>query len=50
MDGVTWLMASLLYGAGLRLIECVRLRAQDIDFVRREITVRSGKVEDSAFT
>lgn len=43
MNGVTWLMASLLYGAGLRLMECVRLRVQDVDFVRREITVRQGK-------
>jgi integron integrase len=43
MDGVTWLMAGLLYGAGLRLMECVRLRVQDVDFVRREITVRRGK-------
>lgn len=43
MDGVTWLMASLLYGAGLRVMECVRLRVQDIDFVRREIMVRHGK-------
>lgn len=43
MNGVTWLMAGLLYGAGLRLMECVRLRVQDVDFVRREITVRRGK-------
>ena len=43
MSGVTWLMAALLYGAGLRLMECVRLRVQDVDFVRREITVRHGK-------
>lgn len=43
MDGVTWLMASLLYGSGLRLMECVRLRVQDVDFARREITVRQGK-------
>ncbi len=43
MSGVTWLMAGLLYGAGLRLMECVRLRVQDIDFARREITVRQGK-------
>ena len=43
MDGTTWLMASLLYGAGLRLMECVRLRVKDVDFVRREITVRQGK-------
>lgn len=43
MSGVTWLMASLLYGAGLRLMECLRLRVQDVDFLRREITVRHGK-------
>jgi integron integrase len=43
MSGVTWLMATLLYGAGLRLMECMRLRAKDVDFVRREITVRHGK-------
>ncbi len=43
MEGVTWLMASLLYGAGLRLMECMRLRIQDVDFVRHEITVRQGK-------
>ena len=43
MSGVAWLLASLLYGAGLRLMECLRLRVQDVDFVRREITVRHGK-------
>ena len=43
MSGVTWLMAGLLYGSGLRLMECVRLRVQDVDFSRREITVRQGK-------
>lgn len=43
MSGITWLMAALLYGAGLRLMECVRLRVQDVDFARREITVRQGK-------
>jgi integron integrase len=43
MDGVTWLMAALLYGAGLRLMECMRLRVQDIDLVRREVLVRHGK-------
>lgn len=37
------LMASLLYGGGLRLSECLKLRVLDIDFNRREITVRSGK-------
>lgn len=43
MEGVSWLMAALLYGAGLRLMECVRLRVHDIDFARREIIVRHGK-------
>jgi len=43
MNGTHELMAGLLYGAGLRLMECVRLRVQDVDFVRREITVRQGK-------
>ncbi len=43
MDGVTWLMAGLLYGAGLRLMECMRLRVMDVDLARREITVRQGK-------
>ena len=38
-----WLMASLLYGSGLRLMECVRLRIKDIDFEMNQITVRSGK-------
>src|SRR5487761_2473115 len=43
MTGVHWLMASLLYGTGMRLMECVRLRVQDIDFERRELMIRQGK-------
>ena len=39
----TWLMASLLYGSGLRLSECLRLRVKDVDFAYRQITVRDGK-------
>jgi len=38
-----WLVASLLYGAGLRLSECLRLRVQELDFSRSELTVRDGK-------
>ena len=43
LSGDKWRMASLLYGAGLRLMECLRLRIQDIDFARNEITIRDGK-------
>jgi len=43
LQGDKWLMASLMYGAGLRLMECLRLRVQDIDLERSEITVREGK-------
>ena len=38
-----WLMASLLYGSGLRLLECLRLRVKDLCFSRGEIVVRDGK-------
>jgi len=43
LDGDARLMAALMYGTGMRLMECLRLRVQDIDFERGEITVRSGK-------
>jgi integrase len=43
MTSVPALMASLLYGAGLRLLECARMRAKDLDFERLEIVVRDGK-------
>lgn len=43
LSGVYRLMASLLYGSGLRLMECCTLRVKDVDLVRREITVRQGK-------
>ena len=43
MEGTHGLMARLLYGTGMRLMECVRLRVQDVDFERAEILVRDGK-------
>jgi integron integrase len=43
LEGRLWLMASLLYGAGLRLMECVRLRVKDLDFTMKQIIVRDGK-------
>ena len=43
MPGVTGLMARLLYGAGLRLMECCRLRVKDVDFEAHQIIVRAGK-------
>lgn len=43
LDGDPWLVASLLYGTGMRLMEAVRLRVKDIDFEKREITIRDGK-------
>ncbi len=43
LRGAKWLMASLIYGAGLRLRECLRVRVKDVDFERREILVREGK-------
>ncbi|CAK6693894.1 integron integrase [Synechococcus sp. CBW1107] len=43
LDGVEALMAGLLYGSGLRLIEALRLRVHDLDFSRHELMVRDGK-------
>ena len=43
LEGPPWLVVSLLYGAGLRLLEALDLRVKDLDLERREITVREGK-------
>jgi integron integrase len=43
MDGVEGLVTEVLYGSGLRLMEALRLRVKDLDFERRELTVRDGK-------
>jgi integron integrase len=50
MTGTPQLMAKLLYGSGLRLLECVRLRVKDVDFEQHTITVRDGKGEKDRVT
>jgi integron integrase len=50
LHGVPWLMAALLYGAGLRLMECVRRRVKDLDFASGTITVREGKGRQDRMT
>jgi integron integrase len=43
LSGTTALILRLIYGTGMRVLECLRLRAKDVDFARREIIVREGK-------
>lgn len=43
LDGSLWLVGNLLYGSGMRLMEALRLRVQDIDLERRQVIVRDGK-------
>lgn len=43
LHGTSWLIASLLYGTGMRLLEGLRLRVKDVEFSRRELAVREGK-------
>jgi integron integrase len=50
MTGVPWLMAMLLYGSGLRLMECCRLRVKDIDFYKNQIVIRAGKGDKDRYT
>ena len=50
MQGLHQLMARLLYGCGLRLMECLRLRVKDIDFEQSQIVVREGKGEKDRLT
>ena len=50
MDGVSWLIANVLYGAGLRLMECLRLRVKDVDFAANQIVVREGKGQKDRIT
>jgi len=50
LEGTKWLMASLLYGSGLRLMECIRLRVKDLDFGYEQIVVRDGKGQKDRVT
>lgn len=50
LEGTPRLMATLLYGAGLRLLECARLRVKDVDFTSNQILVRGGKGEKDSVT
>ena len=43
LEGTQRLVATLLYGSGLRLLECLQLRVKDLDFERRQLVVRQGK-------
>jgi integron integrase len=50
LSGIPWIMATLLYGAGLRLMECIRLRVKDVDFAYNQIVVRDGKGQKDRVT
>jgi integron integrase len=43
LDGIDLVMAELLYGTGMRILECCRLRVKDIDFARRQVIIREAK-------
>ena len=50
LDGTLWLVASLLYGSGMRLMEVLRLRVKDVEFSRFEILIRDGKGQKDRVT
>jgi integron integrase len=50
LTGTEYLMAALLYGSGLRLMECLRLRVKDIDFAQAQLTIREGKGDKDRVT
>jgi len=50
LDGTKWLMANILYGSGLRLMECVRLRIKDVDFDYNQIAIRDAKGQQDRMT
>lgn len=50
LHGVPWLIAATMYGSGMRLLECCRLRVKDVDFRQRQLVVRSGKGQKDRVT
>ena len=50
LQGISGLICSLLYGSGMRLLECMQLRIKDVDFLRKQIIVREGKGEKDRIT
>jgi integron integrase len=50
LDGTNWLMIALIYGGGLRLLECARLRVKDVDFHYRQLIIRDGKGQKDRVT
>ena len=50
LSGSKWVMANLLYGSGLRLMECIRLRVKNVDFSYNHIVVRDGKGDKDRVT
>jgi len=50
LEGKYWIAGNLLYGSGLRLVECLRLRVQDIDFAMRQLVVRGRKGDKDRVT
>ena len=50
LDGTRYLMASLLYGSGLRLLDCIRLRVKDVDLEMKQLTIRDGKGKKDRIT
>lgn len=50
LDGTFWLMASMIYGSGMRLMECVRLRVKDVDFHYKQLIIRDAKGQKDRVT
>ena len=50
LEGTAWLMAAIIYGGGLRLLECLRLRVKDVDFHYKQILIRDAKGQKDRVT